>query len=128
MESVTDKATKIWMALMNFGEKMGCHQMAERSFFFRGYQFPVCARCIGVFAGEIIAIVMLLCGVEIPWVPAFLLVLPLAIDGGVQYIKLWLSNNLRRVITGVLAGIGLTYIYYYAIRFLIKSIVQVFCS
>lgn len=98
--------------------------MAERSFFFRGYQFPVCARCTGVVAGEIISVVMLLCGVEIPYVPAFVLLLPLAIDGGVQYIKLWLSNNLRRVITGVLAGIGLTYLYYYAIRFLAETIMQ----
>lgn len=44
--------------LMVFGQNMGCHQMPERSFFIRGKQFPVCARCTGVFLGNIAAYVM----------------------------------------------------------------------
>ena len=26
-----------------------CHRIPERSFFFRGHQFPVCARCTGFY-------------------------------------------------------------------------------
>jgi uncharacterized membrane protein len=28
-----------------------CHQLAERSFHFRGAQLPVCARCVGLYVG-----------------------------------------------------------------------------
>lgn len=28
--------------------------MSERSFFYKGYQFPVCARCTGVIIGQIL--------------------------------------------------------------------------
>ena len=33
------------------GNHSGCHQMPERSFFYKGKQFPVCARCTGVIIG-----------------------------------------------------------------------------
>ena len=56
---------KIWIKLMNLGDKIGCHQISERSFFIKGYQFPVCARCTGVFFGEIIAIFLILIGIKI---------------------------------------------------------------
>lgn len=101
------------MALMNFGARLGCHQMPDRSFSYKGYQFPVCARCTGVIIGEFISIIAILCTLKIGLIYALVLVLPLAIDGGVQYINVWKSNNLRRVITGILAGFGLTYVYGY---------------
>ena len=44
--------------LMRLGRSSGCHQMPERSFFIRGKQFPVCARCTGVMIGNIAAYVM----------------------------------------------------------------------
>jgi uncharacterized membrane protein len=28
-----------------------CHQIPERSFYIAGFQLPVCARCIGIYAG-----------------------------------------------------------------------------
>jgi len=34
-----------------------CHQFPERSFYFRGAQLPVCARCTGLYAGAAIAAV-----------------------------------------------------------------------
>ena len=34
--------------------KLICHRMPERSFFIRGYQFPVCARCTGFYISLII--------------------------------------------------------------------------
>ena len=47
---------------MEFGKKMGCHQIPERSFFFKGYQFPVCGRCTGVIIGEIVTIILFFLG------------------------------------------------------------------
>lgn len=113
MEPLIDKKTRRWIALMNFGARLGCHQRPDRSFSYKGYQFPVCARCTGVIIGEFISIIAILCTLKISLIYALVLVLPLAIDGGVQYINVWKSNNLRRVITGILAGFGLTYVYGY---------------
>ena len=97
---------------MNFGSRMGCHQKPERSFFFKGFQFPVCARCTGVLVGQMIAVIMIAIGIRLPVLVAVAIVVPMALDGGMQYVKICMSDNIRRVITGFFAGIGLTYIYF----------------
>jgi len=33
-----------------------CHQRPERSFFFRGHQFAVCARCTGLYFGAALSV------------------------------------------------------------------------
>ena len=98
--------------------------MEERSFHFKGYQFPVCARCTGVFVGEIIAIILLLLGIKINIFVSITLFLIMGFDWFIQYIKLLQSTNIRRLITGTLAGIGLTFIYYYVIVFIINLILS----
>ena len=40
------------------GNNSGCHQMPERSFFYKGKQFPVCSRCTGVCLGQIGAVIV----------------------------------------------------------------------
>lgn len=98
---------KQWERLMIFGAKLGCHQMAERSFFFHGYQFPVCARCTGLLFGYVIA--LLTWGIiEIPFTLSILICVPLVIDGITQYIHLRTSNQTVRFVTGFLCGIGIT--------------------
>lgn len=126
METLIDKKTKRWMALMKFGAKLGCHQISDRSFSYKGYQFPLCARCTGVVLGELLSIITILCSVRIDFIYAVALVIPLAIDGGLQYIKIWHSNNVRRVITGIVAGFGLTYVYAYSFISIVRTIVTLF--
>ena len=46
-----------WIKYMKYGKILGCHQKPERSFFYKGYQFPVCARCTGVVISSIISVV-----------------------------------------------------------------------
>ena len=111
---------------MRFGARVGCHQRSDRSFFYKGYQFPVCARCTGVVVGEFIAIILLVFGVRITTTVSLLLILPLAIDGGIQYLKWLESNNFRRISTGLVAGFGLTYVYYYLIVMLLGQIQKCF--
>ena len=88
-----------------------CHQRPDRSFFIRGKQFPICARCTGILIGYVVGIVIAVitrCRYNLYFL---ILLLPLIIDGGIQQIYSIESNNIRRLITGILAGIGIVYLF-----------------
>lgn len=98
---------KIWIKLMEVCCKYwGCHQMPERSFFINNYQLPVCARCTGMMVGYIMALFLALFGKKIKFYICLLMMIPMIIDGCVQYKTAYLSNNFKRVVTGFLYGIG----------------------
>lgn len=102
-----DKHTENWIKLMEwFGKYWGCHQIPERSFFIGGYQFPVCARCTGIILGYILSFVYCFLHEKINIYSAIVMIIPMAIDGGTQYFTNYLSNNIKRFITGILAGFG----------------------
>ncbi len=91
----------------------GCHARPDRSFYFRGKQFPICARCTGELVGMILCIPTL-----IFWgCPSFgivlLLMVPLIIDGSVQKLTSYESGNIRRLITGILFGMALIFTFVY---------------
>lgn len=88
-----------------------CHRLPERSFFFRGHQFPICARCTGIFVGCFLGILSLLFFKNENIFLAMLLLLPTSIDGLGQYLGKWQSNNIRRFFTGVIAGLGLIFLF-----------------
>ena len=113
---------KTWIKLMNFGSKMGCHQMPERSFFIKGHQFPVCARCSGAFLGEVIAVLLILLKINVNILWAIILLLIMGLDWFLQQINWIESNNIRRLITGILGGFGITYTYYNIFIFLQSKI------
>lgn len=84
----------------------GCHCKAERSFFYKGKQFPICARCtgelVGILLSSVVCIFYRLCA------PAcILLMIPMIIDGFVQMFTKYESNNRRRFLTGLLFGYAL---------------------
>ncbi|WP_408606651.1 DUF2085 domain-containing protein [Domibacillus epiphyticus] len=72
-----------------------CHRLPERSFFYKGHQFPICARCTGILIGYFIGIVYAFIFGKIPLFPSFLLLVPLLLDGGFQFIGKWKSTNGR---------------------------------
>lgn len=119
-----DKKDKIWIDFMEYGHRIGCHQIPERSFFYKKYQFPICARCTGVIFGELITIILLLVGIKINLLISVILLLIMGFDWFIQFIKLLASNNGRRLLTGISGGIGLTYIYYYIIIYVIELIIN----
>ncbi|MCI9527392.1 MAG: DUF2085 domain-containing protein [Lachnospiraceae bacterium] len=91
----------------------GCHARPDRSFYFRGKQFPICARCTGELVGMIVCIPTL-----IFWgCPSFgivlLLMVPLIIDGSVQKLTSYESGNIRRLISGILFGMALIFTFVY---------------
>lgn len=101
----------------------GCHQLPERSFSFKNYQFPICARCTGVLVGQIAMIIQLVI-FTIP-INIFLCMLLLGImflDWFVQFLKIKESNNKRRLLTGFLAGYGLIGGYWWVFENIYKFI------
>ncbi len=88
------------------GDWLGCHQMPERSFHLNGVQFPLCARCTGVFLGQTLMVLLNLAGIQAPLVVDLALMLPMLVDWSLQYAGIRESTNRRRLITGLLAGAG----------------------
>jgi uncharacterized membrane protein len=102
-----DKKTKLWIRVMTISKKIwGCHQRPERSFFFSGYQFPLCARCTGVLVGYLLSFMLLVFGYSFHIPVCIFLLLPLVLDGGIQLLFNISSNNTRRFLTGIIFGIG----------------------
>ena len=92
-----------------------CHRKPERSFFYKGHQFPVCARCTGFYISGLASIILfkyfiLPYNIETLLI-GILLLAPSAIDGTSQLIGMRESNNILRLITGLLGGVGLIMIY-----------------
>lgn len=120
---------KIYCKMFIMIHNAGCHQLADRSFFYKGYQFPMCARCTGVFISSLIAIVVFF---------FYKLNVPLCIvmcgimftDWFMQRINIRPSNNVRRLITGLIGGYGFMtlqlYIYQYIFIWLfLKSTITI---
>lgn len=87
-----------------------CHGRPERSLDFAGVAMPICARCLGIYAG-------LLAGLAVFWLIPYLrerlvrpfaiaAVVPLAVDGLTQLAGLRESTNELRIVTGVIAGLA----------------------
>jgi len=117
---VSKKQERFWIKLMNYGSKLGCHQLSERSFFYKGFQFPLCARCTGIVIGEILFAPLSLLFFETPYWVSIIFILIMAIDGGLQYFNILQSNNIRRLITGILAGYGYTNLLIFFIKLIIN--------
>lgn len=83
-----------------------CHQKPERSFFWKGKQFPLCARCSGIHLGYFSIPLFLFGIIEIPILWTIIMILPTYIDGLVQAYFDIESTNSRRFITGLASGIG----------------------
>ena len=100
-----------------------CHRRPERSFFYKGRQFPVCARCTGFYISGIASIIL----IKFFPVPyslttlflGILLLIPCAIDGFTQLFEMRESNNTLRFITGMLGGRGLILVYEIMIEFFV---------
>lgn len=86
-----------------------CHQIAERSFFINGNQMPFCTRDLGLFIG-LAAGAGLATFVRYKINPLFVIagLVPIGLDGGLQLVTSYESNNVLRLVTGLLAGVVLS--------------------
>ncbi|HJC58643.1 MAG TPA: DUF2085 domain-containing protein [Candidatus Eisenbergiella intestinipullorum] len=84
----------------------GCHARPDRSFYWHGRQFPICARCTGELAGILTGIPAILIFGYLSIPVMALLMLPMVADGFRQLLTKYTSTNLRRVITGFFFGMA----------------------
>ncbi len=120
---------------------LNCHQKAERSWEVRGNQVPVCTRDIGILAGALLMGVVFTFRGRNRWLvrdtalsifpdrwlePIYrmnartkvclglvaLAILPIGLDGGIQMLTSYESNNPLRLLTGAFfgAGVGLYFL------------------
>lgn len=92
-----DFHSRIQGLLYNLAFLFGCHQRPERSYFVRGRQIPLCARCCGLLWGVAVA------PLWIKYVNTNLslgCIALLILDGVSQFLKLRESTNWLRFGTG----------------------------
>ncbi|MBQ8941053.1 MAG: DUF2085 domain-containing protein [Firmicutes bacterium] len=110
---------------MRLGKLYGCHQRADRSFFINGWQMPVCARCLGVAISTPIAVILFFIH-RISVSVAFIMAAVMLVDWTIQFVGLLPSTNIRRLITGIIGGFGVTTIQFYIILYIYKFLTQLF--
>lgn len=87
-----------------------CHQIPERSFFFRGFPLAVCGRCLGIYLGFSAGTILypFLRRFSRPFLPAtsiFVLVsLPIGLDTAGNFLGLWASPIWLRLAAGLVWG------------------------
>ena len=94
----------------------GCHGREDRSFYWKGRKFPICARCTGELIG-IFGAIFLFTSIATPVITCILLMIPMVIDGFLQLLTKYESNNFKRVVTGLLFGYGLVNLYLHSVIF-----------
>ena len=119
--------SKLWISILEntlnvfnwIGDNSGCHQIKERCFCIKGYVFPICARCTGVFIGQFFSVFIAFLRIKIPVVYALFLLSIMGIDWFIQQVGILQSNNQRRFITGICGGFGIFEFYKNCICYLI---------
>lgn len=88
-----------------------CHQKDSRSLFLNGNQMPYCARCTSLFfAMPLGALIFFAAQRQVNPLWIILALVPLGIDGGLQLVTGYESNNVLRIITGGIAGGAMGYV------------------
>ena len=78
----------------------GCHQARNRSILIKGHPTNICSRCLGIFIG--FALVYVLRGISFSLLLFLILGIPLIIDGILQSLTRYKSNQALRLTTGIL--------------------------
>jgi len=88
---------------------LGCHGNPDRCLRVGGRRMPICARCTGFVAGNLLGLAVLLAFGPAPWswaLAGLALLVPVGLDGALQAAGRWTSTNPRRLATGLLGGAG----------------------
>ena len=87
-----------------------CHQIPERSFYFRGSPMGVCSRCLGIYGGFVLGLLLYPFARDLredrfppPWI-LIIAVTPMVIDFAGGVLGLFANGFLSRSLTGGLFG------------------------
>ena len=88
-----------------------CHRLPDRTFKVKDWYFPVCARCTGFYIAAFsyfIYVYFFYVDYTLTLIIlAFLMITPTIIDGLTQLYGFRVSNNILRLFTGLIGGVGL---------------------
>lgn len=84
-----------------------CHGIPERCLIYNGKRMAICARCFGSNIGHLFALGLFIFQCLPPWYLGLLLLGIMFTDWGAQEFFGKMSNNPRRVVTGILGGFGM---------------------
>ena len=111
MESNAVTNCKSQTSNLNLLTRFICHRIPERTFNIRGHSFPVCARCTGfyiaAFSYFIFVYYFYVQYTSTLIILAIFMLIPTFIDGSTQLIGSRESNNMLRLLTGLIGGVGL---------------------
>jgi uncharacterized membrane protein len=104
--------------LMYLAGSLVCHQLPARSFHLFGAQLPVCARCVGIYAGAVAALGVQMFGVRIARGASvrglrLMLVagaLPTVVTVALEWVTLWKPSNEVRACAGLTLGVALAFV------------------
>jgi len=85
-----------------------CHRLEDRCIKYFGIENVMCSRCLGIWLGFLIGTSLFTLNFLISIQISILMIFPMLIDGFSQNFGFRESNNLLRLFTGLLFGIGLT--------------------
>lgn len=88
-----------------------CHRRKDRSIKLSRFTFPLCARCTGIWLGFATGLLLRFAGLHMPLVFAVTFILPLMVDGLTQRSGFRESNNVLRLLTGILFGIAINMLF-----------------
>src|SRR5687768_5314788 len=110
-----------------------CHQLSDRSFHLAGVQLPVCARCLGIYAGAAIGAAVSIVGHPLTGrlagrdgpphgrnaarVTLLIAALPTAITLVLEWSGLWQPGNVVRAAAGLVLGGGVALVVMGAIHY-----------
>ncbi len=104
--AIAQGASMQWRLLF----RLMCHGKVERCLTLFGARMPICARCVGIYAGMLLGILAFwavpLLREKVMRGVAFAATVPLALDGLTQLAGLRESTNELRIATGVIAGLA----------------------
>ncbi len=92
-----------------------CHQIPSRCFYAFGFPMAVCARCLGIYFGFFLGILIypFVKGFSIPTMPKaktfILLSIPIVADTAANILGVWTSMDWVRLVTGILWGFVLPF-------------------
>lgn len=85
---------------------IGCHGNPDRCLTVLSWQMPICARCTGLVAGNVAAILAFIVFGLPTVLIAVACLLPMVADGSAQTLTRYRSTPFRRLSSGLLGGFG----------------------